>query len=82
MVTLLQRLLSQTSPVVLAVDSLGHLERDIEVPALDSKVKPRRLVLHKVEGNLKSQTVSKAGDDAEETGRDVPRGIPSSAGRR
>lgn len=59
MVPLLQCLLSQTSPVVLAVDSLGHLERDVEVPALDSKVEPRRLVLHKVKRNLQSQTVSK-----------------------
>lgn len=52
MVTLLERLLTETSPVVLAIDSLGHFERDVEVPALDSEVEASRLVLDEVEGDL------------------------------
>jgi len=51
-VTLLERLLAETSPVVLAVDSLGHLERDVEIAALDSEVEAGRLVLDEVEGDL------------------------------
>lgn len=51
-VTLLERLLTETSPVVLAIDSFGHLERNVQVPALDSKVEASSLVLNKVEGNL------------------------------
>lgn len=55
MVALLERLLAQPRPGVLAVDHLGHLQRDVEVPALNRQVEPRRLVLNKVKSNLRKR---------------------------
>lgn len=54
-VPLLQRLLAQPRPRVLPVERLGHLERDVEVAALDREVEPGRLVLDEVEGDLQGE---------------------------
>lgn len=87
MVALLERLLTETSPVVFAVDSLGHLERNVEVAALDGQIEPSRLVLHKVEGNLQlSRTPSQPHRAQLATHRNAqrnsPPGTPSSASRQ
>jgi hypothetical protein len=40
-------------PYILPIYSLGHLERDLEIAALDSEVKPRLLVLNEMQSDLR-----------------------------
>lgn len=52
-VPLLQRLRCKSVPKLLLPNRLSGLERDIEIPAFDSEVKARVLILDKVERNLR-----------------------------
>jgi hypothetical protein len=51
-VSLLESGLSEALPTVRSVDNSSSLEGDIEVAALDGKVKPSALVLHEMQRDL------------------------------
>lgn len=52
MVSLFESGLSETLPTVRSVNSPGSFEGNIEVAALDGKVKPSTLVLHEMQCDL------------------------------
>ena len=52
MVSLLESLLTELRPVVLATDRLGHLESDVEIPTFNREIESSSFVLNEMESNL------------------------------
>jgi hypothetical protein len=51
-VSLFESLLTETRPVILPVDRLGHFESDIEVSTFDSEIEASCLVLNEMKSDL------------------------------
>ena len=64
MVALFQRCRAQSLPHILPVHGSSHLHSDGQVSALDSEVKSRLLVLHKVKGDLRISFLLQVANDA------------------
>jgi hypothetical protein len=63
-ISLLQSLLSEALPTFLAIESLSHLVRDIQVSTLQSEVEAHVLVLNEVKRDLRETLLLKISDDA------------------
>lgn len=62
--SLLQSLSSESSPNVLLLDSSSHLQRNVQVSALDGEIEPRARVLNEVKSDLGVTLLLEVGDDA------------------
>lgn len=64
MIALLQRLLPDSHPAFRTIDRLRRLDRNLQVATLDRQVEPRRLLLDKMQGDLRVAFLLQIGDDA------------------
>jgi len=62
--SLLQSLSRESLPNVLLLNRSSHLQRDVQVPALDSEIEPRARILNEVKSDLGVTLLLEVGDDA------------------